>query len=1090
MVGHNNTIKRVPPFMKELEDIYNICYSGLNKIDKCIFVKKIKRRINIHEIDMYQLCILHYQLCNKEKIYKMSYVQEDMDISNCFFDRGETKIYFSKDGNIGCLFNTNEKKLRIELFKNVSDNGNFFFTCMNSILINDLHKKFFIYESFCSFNTNNTLLIYSAENNDQRLKKEKNSLQDKDLDLWDKLNNGIYVETFGEQFNCNSFYLYLYNLLENTIKYITVKDVTSCYYSPQFIDENSFVCLSYRTTPYRLGIYAFNIRPNDLYLCTLNEADLKISDDRNEYKSKNNNNSNNSDNNKAYVRCAYTKISSKNFKHTASPYIIKHEDTVYVACLVVFSKNEECKQHTTEYNLVLIKLNKQETKSKGFLQDHEKEKIREKTNQNVNIDLNVDVNIDLNVDVNIDLNTDVNTDVNINGNININSNSNDAHTNKVGEKKDENLLVNKNNSTIYHANESNEKRNSLTNNYENTNYSYEEIYVHNDDNARYINGYLKKFQKENTNEEHNNKCEYSYETNKPYDTDTCYDTLSNVHKQYTYGDEDDMNNGYHNNNNNKLKEEDGCGYPMNEHKDDVCNYTKVQTEILIKEGNYTTYFRGLYTNEIKGCCYPYIFLNTILYCSKIVIAVHMFTKKIYRILISNIYHEDDLKTSIEILTMKNDNILISITNMLLNDVLAYCIFNEKNIHGDYIYLINLKSYNLDFQKYESLQDGNICTKHAKNNCHGNHNNVCDGNHNNVCDGNHNNICDGNHNNICDGNHNNICNGNNNNNNNCDSHILTKKNNTCKNPKGSILYLSLNDNSKKLFMLLNEMVTSLFQDKHPYIRRKDAHFNLLYENENSFLNDIQEKNFSLSNFNLFNKKKLRNLILYIHGGPYSIILNEYKNIFIFFAASGFDVLCVNYIGSLTFSNKLNILSGHINSIEIDDIINIFKDFVNYFGDYENIYLYGGSYGAFASCALLTKYNSLFKSACIINGVYEWILSTYSSDVPDFFLNITRNKFSEYDYNLSKEDYTLLYDMSPINYAHNISSPILIICSKDDKRVSYHNSIALYNKLRALKKKCKLFLFQNTNHSIDNYSYDETMLLNIILWFYDYDDKKKK
>ncbi|KYO02709.1 peptidase, putative [Plasmodium reichenowi] len=1077
MVGHNNTIKRVPPFMKELEDIYNICYSGLNKIDKCIFVKKIKRRINIHEIDMYQLCILHYQLCNKEKIYKMSYVQEDMDISNCFFDRGETKIYFSKDGNIGCLFNTNEKKLRIELFKNVSDNGNFFFTCMNSILINDLHKKFFIYESFCSFNTNNTLLIYSAENKDQRLKKEKNSLQEKDLDAWDKLNNGIYVETFGEQFNCNSFYLYLYNLLENNIKYITVKDVTSCYYSPQFIDENSFVCLSYRTTPYRLGIYAFNIRPNDLYLCTLNEADLKICDDRNKYKSNNtnnsNNNNNNNDNNKAYVRCAYTKISSKNFKHTASPYIIKHEDTVYVACLVVFSKNQECKQHITEYNLVLIKLNKQETKSTSFLQDHEKENVKEKAHQNGNINININSNN--------------------NSNSNGNGNGNDVHPNKVQEKKDENLLVNINNSTIYHPNESNEKRNSLTNDYENTNYSYEDNYVHNDDNDIYINGYLKKFQNENTNEENNNKREYSYDTNKQYDEDTCYDTLSDVHKQYTCGDEDDLNNGYHNNNNNKLKEEDGCTYHMHEHKDDVCNYTKVQTEILIKEGNYTTYFRGLYTNEIKGCCYPYIFLNTILYCSKIVVAVHMFTKKIYRILISNIYHEDDFNTSIEILTMKNDNILISIRNMLLNDVLAYCIFNEKNIHGDYIYLINLKSYNLDFHKYESLQDGNICTKHAKNSCDGKHNNICDGKHNNICDGNHNNICDGNHNNICDDNHNNnICDGNhnNNNNNNCDGHVSTQKSNTCKNHKGSILYLSLNDNSKKLFMLLNEMVTSLFQDKHPYIRRKDAHFNLLYENENSFLYDIQEKNFSLSNFNLFNKKKLRNLILYIHGGPYSITLNEYKNIFIYFAASGFDVLCVNYIGSLSFSDKLNILSGHINSIEIDDIINIFKDFVNYFGDYENIYLYGGSYGAFASCSLLTKYNSLFKSACIINGVYEWILSTYSSDVPDFFLNITRNKFSEYDYNLSKEDYEQLYDMSPINFAHNISSPILIISSKDDKRVSYHNSIALYNKLRALKKKCKLFLFQNTNHSIDNYSYDETMLLNIILWFYDYDDKRKK
>ncbi|SOV20959.1 peptidase, putative [Plasmodium sp. DRC-Itaito] len=1077
MVGHNNTIRKVPPFMKELEDIYNICYSGLNKIDKCMFVKKIKRRIDIHDIDMYQLCIVHYQLCNKEKIYKMSYVQEDMDISNCFFDRGETKIYFSNDGNIGCLFNTNEKKLRIELFKNVSDNGNFFFTCMNSILINDLHKKFFIYESFCSFNTSNTLLIYSAENNDQRLKKEKNSLHEKDLDVWNKLNNGIYVETFGEQYNCNSFYLYLYNLLDNTIKYITIKDITSCYYSPQFIDDNSFVCLSYRTTPYRLGIYAFNIRPNDLYLCTLNDADLHISENRNKYKStgnnhinNNNNISNNNNNSKGYVRCAYTKISSKNFKHTASPYIIKHEGVVYVACLVVFSKNEECKQHITEYNLVLIKL----AKAARQLQDNEQIKIKDKTNGNINININT----------------------NSNSNSNNNSICSDLYPNKVEEKQNDNPLVYKNISTTYHANQRSEKSNSVTNNYENTKYSYDENCIeNNDETTKYINRYLKKFQKENINEEYNDKCECSYQTNKQYDTDTCYDTYSDTHKIYTYGDEDDINNN--NNNNiymNKLKEDDHSTYHMNEHKDDVSNYVKVETEVLIKEGSYTTFFRGLYTNEIKGCCYPYIFLNTILYCSKIVVAVHMFTKKIYRVLISNIYNENDFNTSIEILTMKNDNILISIRNMLLNDVLAYCIFNEKNIHADYIYLINLKSYNLDFQKYESLQDPNDLTNDHKNdhiNHHTNdHINHHKNNHINHHKNNHINNqknSSSNNNSIDD-----INNNNSGNNNIFDTNHLVKKTTSynCKDNNSSILYLSFNDNSKKLFMLLNEMETSLFLDKHPYIRRKEAHFNLLYENENDFLYDIQEKNFSLYNFNLFNKKKFRNLILYIHGGPYSITLNEYKNIFIYFAASGFDVLCVNYIGSLTFSDKLNILSGHINSIEIDDIMNIFKNFINYFGDYENIYLYGGSYGAFAACSLVSKYNSIFKSACIINGVYEWILSTYASDVPDFFLNITTNKFSEYDYNLTKEDYSKLYDISPINYAHNISTPILIICSKDDKRVSYHNSIALYNKLRALKKKCKLFLFENTNHSINNYSYDETILLNIILWFYDYDDKRKK
>ncbi|GAW80609.1 hypothetical protein, conserved [Plasmodium gonderi] len=869
-------IKKIPPFMKELEEAYNICYCGGNIIEKCFFGKEVKRRINKSELQMYQLCIIHYQICNKEKVYKISYIQDDLDISNSFFDR-ELKMYMSKDGSIGCLFCNEENKRRIDLFKNETNNGKFFFTCMNSAPIsNDIHKKFFMHESFCSFNLSNTLMIYSAESDDMKLKKENNLSQKKDMENLKKLNNHIFTETFGEQFNYTFFNLYVYNLEDNTIKYVTVKDISGCYYNPQFIDNTSFVCLSYRTVPYRLGIYAFNVRPNDLYLCTLNDADVDPCDkgDRDGQDGKDGKMSRATSSNgigittserskKNYIRCAYAKLSGKNFKHIASPIVIRHDDSsVYIACLVVFSKNEESKQHLMEYNLVLIKLVKEDSK------------LRDKKTRIV--------------------------------------------SSSQGLKHEEVPFE----GGSYGSIESSEDLN-----------------------------------------------EYDNETSS---------TAPN------------------------------CG-----NQDDICSYKKEETEIIIREGCYTGFFRGLYTNEIKGCCYPYLFLNTIFYCNKIAIAVHIFTKKIFRILIHNIYMENDKTTSIEILCMKNDNLFVSIRNMLLNDVLAYCIFNEGNISGDFIYLTKVRSYNLDFTAYETIK-----TKQT-----------------------------------------------------------------------SIIYANVNDHSKKLFMLLSQMETSLFKEKHPYVRRKNASFNMLYENEIDFLNDIKKKGLFMPNFNLFNEKKMRNLILYIHGGPYCTFLNEYKNVFIFFAACGFDILSINYVGSLSFSDKPNILNGHANSIEIKDIMDTFKEFYNFFGDYENVYLYGGSYGAYATCSIVTKYN-LFKSCCVINGLFEWVLSTYSSDVPDYFLNLGLNKNSEYDCFYSKDEYSKLYELSPLYDVQNISTPMLIIASKDDMRVSHHNSISLYNRLRALKKKSKLFLFDNCTHSVKNMAYEETLLMNVILWFYGYDGKKKR
>lgn len=444
---------------------------------------------------------------------------------------------------------------------------------------------------------------------------------------------------------------------------------------------------------------------------------------------------------------------------------------------------------------------------------------------------------------------------------------------------------------------------------------------------------------------------------------------------------------------------------------ELCAYKKIDTTILVRAGIRTELFRGIYTDEIKGHCFPYIFLNTILYCNRICIGVHMFTKKIYRIALNCTFGDEELKTSMQILSMKKHHIMLTIKNCLLNNVLYYCLFDETYISGDYIYLRPIHFYSLDFSDFDSIQG----------------------------------------------------------------------------EPQNILYNP--DNKERLFLTLKEVEANLLQNKHPYMRRKKHDFNLLFQQEEKFQELVKEKNLILPNFNLFNKKGFRNLIVFLHGGPYSVTLNEFRSTFVFFIACGFDVLSINYTGSLSFESQTRTLNGKINTIEIENIISILKEFMAVYTDYEQIFIYGGSYGGNLGCALLEKYN-IFKGACLINGVYDWALSAHSSDVPDYFYNICLNKDFDYETNFTNLDFNTMRECSPIHFVNTIQSPVLIICSKKDYRVSYHNSLTLYNKLRGQGKKCKLLFFEDEGHGIEGYKNEESMLINVILWFYGYDVKKKK
>lgn len=224
-----------------------------------------------------------------------------------------------------------------------------------------------------------------------------------------------------------------------------------------------------------------------------------------------------------------------------------------------------------------------------------------------------------------------------------------------------------------------------------------------------------------------------------------------------------------------------------------------------------------------------------------------------------------------------------------------------------------------------------------------------------------------------------------------------------------------------------------------------------------------------------------LITVVHGGPESHYdngwLTGYSNPGHIGAAYGFMVFYPNYRGSTGKGEEFAKSSqGDPGGLEFDDII----DGIDYLidagmVDKSRVGVTGGSYGGYATAWMSTRHTDRFAAGVMFVGISNNISKWGTSDIPEeMFLVHSRKRIWD--------DYEFFLKRSPIYYADQAKTPLLILAGAGDTRVDPGQSMELYRHVKTrTDTPVRLVLYPEEGHgnrkSTARFDYN----LRMMRWF---------
>ncbi|MFZ3577376.1 S9 family peptidase [Virgibacillus sp. DJP39] len=224
------------------------------------------------------------------------------------------------------------------------------------------------------------------------------------------------------------------------------------------------------------------------------------------------------------------------------------------------------------------------------------------------------------------------------------------------------------------------------------------------------------------------------------------------------------------------------------------------------------------------------------------------------------------------------------------------------------------------------------------------------------------------------------------------------------------------------------------------------------------------------------------ILEIHGGPHAMYGQTYFHELQLLAAQGYVVLYTNPRGSHGYGQEfVNGCRSDYGGKDYTDLMStVDYTLENYsFIDKNRLGLTGGSYGGFMTNWIVGHTNR-FKAAVTQRSIANWLSFYGVSDIGFFF---TEWELGE---NLL-DDPKKLWDYSPLKYAENIETPLLIVHGEQDLRCPIEQGEQLFITLKSLKKDVEFVRFPGASHDLSR-SGDPLMrierLNHISRWFNNY------
>ncbi len=227
-----------------------------------------------------------------------------------------------------------------------------------------------------------------------------------------------------------------------------------------------------------------------------------------------------------------------------------------------------------------------------------------------------------------------------------------------------------------------------------------------------------------------------------------------------------------------------------------------------------------------------------------------------------------------------------------------------------------------------------------------------------------------------------------------------------------------------------------------------------------------------------------LITVVHGGPEAHFnngwLTAYSNPAQTGAAEGYAVFFPNYRGSNGRGVAFNFSSqGDPAGKEFDDVV----DGVDYLiqsglVDGSKVGVTGGSYGGYATGWFSTRYSDRFAAGVMFVGISDNVSKWGTTDIPkeEYYVHARQWVYDDYDFFLKR---------SPIYYAGQCKTPLMIVAGKEDTRVHPSQSMELYRHIKSrTSTPVELVLYPGEGHgnasSTARYDYN----LRMMNWFNQY------
>ncbi|MCM3711689.1 S9 family peptidase [Sporosarcina luteola] len=201
-----------------------------------------------------------------------------------------------------------------------------------------------------------------------------------------------------------------------------------------------------------------------------------------------------------------------------------------------------------------------------------------------------------------------------------------------------------------------------------------------------------------------------------------------------------------------------------------------------------------------------------------------------------------------------------------------------------------------------------------------------------------------------------------------------------------------------------------------------------------------------------------LIVDIHGGPHAMFGNTFFHEMQLLAAKGYGVLYINPRGSHGYSQEfVDAVRGDYGGGDYEDIMASVDHVLaeNEWIDEDRLGVTGGSYGGFMTNWIVGHTNR-FKAAVTQRSICNWISFFGVSDIGYYF--------SDWQIAADMKDVETLWKHSPLKYAENVETPLLILHSEKDFRCPIEQAEQLYITLKSMGKETEFVRFPDADHNL--------------------------